>query len=52
MKKLLLLLLLSLRFIGISSAGFLDDWTDDQICGWMENPTPPEYIIDEAVKHG
>ena len=50
MKKLLLLLLLSLRFIGISSAGFLDDWTDDQICGWMENPTPPEYIIDEAVK--
>mgnify|MGYP006428710153 CR=1 FL=1 len=33
-----------------SYAGFLDDWTDDQICGWMENPTPPEYIIDEAVK--
>ncbi len=33
-----------------SYAGFLDDWTDDQICGWMESPTPPEYMVEEAVK--
>ena len=41
-------LLISLAIF--SHAGYLDDWTDDQICGWMENPTPPEYIVEEAVK--
>ena len=41
-------LLISLAIF--SHAGYLDDWTDDQICGWMENPSPPEYIVDEAVK--
>ena len=49
MKK-LLILFLSLGLTSISSASYLDDWTDDQICGWMENPSPPEYIVDEAVK--
>jgi hypothetical protein len=33
-----------------SYAGYLDDWTDDQICGWMENPSPPEHMVQEAVK--
>ena len=33
-----------------SYAGFLDDWTDDQICGWMASSTPPEYMVEEAVK--
>ena len=41
-------LLISLAIF--SHAGYLDDWTDDQICGWMENPSPPEYIVEEAVK--
>ena len=51
MKKLLtLLILLSLVLTSISLAGYLDDWTDDQLCGWMENPSPPEYIVDEAIK--
>ena len=50
MKKLTLLILLFLGLTSISSASYLDDWTDDQICGWMESPTPPEYIIEEAVK--
>ena len=44
------LILFSLLLINSAFASILDDWTDDQICGWMENPTPPEYIIDEAVK--
>ena len=35
MKKLLLTLLLSLGLTTISSAGYLDDWTDDQLCGWV-----------------
>ena len=33
-----------------SYAGYLDDWTDDQICGWMDNPSPPEHMVEEAVK--
>jgi len=44
------LILFSLLLTNSVFASLLDDWTDDQICGWMENPTPPEYIIDEAVK--
>ena len=51
MKKLLLLLILSF-FSTISSAGYLDDWTDDQLCGWMDNPSPPEYIVAEVKKRG
>ena len=33
-----------------SHAGYLDDWTDDQICVWMDNPSPPEHMVQEAVK--
>ena len=47
MKKLLLLLILSF-FSTISSAGYLDDWTDDQLCGWMDNLSPPEHIVSEV----
>ena len=50
MKKLLLTLLLSLGLTTISSAGYLDDWTDDQLCGWMDNPSPPDYMVDEVKK--
>ena len=41
-------LLISLAIF--SHAGYLDDWTDDQICGWMDNPSPPEHMVEEAVK--
>ena len=50
MKKLLLLLLLSLGLTATSSAGYLDDWSDDAICSWMEQASPPEHIVDEAIK--
>ena len=52
MKKLLLTLLLSLGLTTISSAGYLDDWTDDQLCRWMDNPSPPDYMVDEVKKRG
>ena len=51
MKKLLLLLILSF-FSTISSAGYLDDWTDADLCGWMDNPSPPEHIVAEVKKRG
>ena len=50
MKKLTLFIFLSLGLTSFSHAGYLDDWTDDQICGWMENPSPPEHMVQEAVK--
>jgi len=51
MQKLLLLLILSF-FSSISLAGYLDDWTNDQLCGWMDNPSPPEHIVTEVKNRG
>ena len=52
MKQLTLFILLSLGLTSISLAGYLDDWTDDQLCGWMDNPSPPEHIVVEINKRG
>ena len=52
MKQLFFLILLSLGLTSISLAGYLDDWTDDQLCGWMDNPSPPEHIVAEINKRG
>ena len=52
MKKLFLLLLCSLGLTSISYAGYLDDWTDDQLCGWMDNPSPPAHIVAEVNMKG
>ena len=48
MKKLFLLLLLAIGLTSISSADYLDDWPDDALCGWMENPSPPSYMVEEV----
>ncbi len=42
--------LLSIGLTDISYAGYLDDWSDDAICSWMEQASPPEHIVDEAIK--
>ena len=47
MKKLLLILIL---FSASASANFFDNWTDDNLCGWIDNPSTPDYITDEADK--
>ena len=52
MKKLFLLLLCSLGLTSISYAGYLDDWTDDQLCGWIDNPSPPAHIVAEVNMKG
>ena len=52
MKQLTLMIVLSLGLTSISLAGYLDDWTDDQLCGWMDNPSPPEHIVVEINKRG
>ena len=48
MKKILLLLLLSISLKTISSSGYLDDWDDDQSCGWVNNQSPHTRIDDEV----
>ncbi len=50
MKKLFLFLFLSLGLTSISYGGYLDDWTNDQLCGWMDNTSPPAHIVAEVKK--
>jgi len=54
MNKKLLYSLLGL-FIGLlislsSNANYLSDWSNDNLCGWMESTSTPEYILDEVDK--
>ena len=53
MKKffLLLLLTLGLNFSSLT-ADYLDDWPDEALCGWMENPSPPSYMVEEVKTRG
>ena len=45
LKKCSFLFLISL--ISISYANFLDDWTDEDLCRWMDAALIPEHISDE-----
>ena len=52
MKKLPLLILLSFGLTTISYGGYLDNWTDNELCGWVNNRLPPAHIIDEVNLRG
>jgi len=52
MKKSFLFLVLSIGLANISSADYLDDWSDKDLCGWMENPSPPSYMVEEVKTRG
>ena len=43
-------ILVVLLFSSYSYASYLDDWPDDALCGWMQNPSPPEHILKEVEK--
>mgnify|MGYP000358974389 CR=1 FL=1 len=49
MKKIYLFALV-LCFAGSSHGDFLDDWSNDDLCGWMESSPTPEYIQTEVSK--
>ena len=54
MNKKLLFSLIGL-FIGVlislsANANYLSEWSNDDLCGWMESTTTPEYILDEVDK--
>ena len=49
MKKILVISLV----VGLNSviyAAYLDDWSNDDLCGWMESSSAPEYIQNEVEK--
>jgi|TARA_B100000795_G_scaffold260951_1_gene237292 hypothetical protein len=46
MKKQILLLFLSTQ-ISFSYANYLDDWTNEDLCRWMDAASIPEHISDE-----
>ena len=50
--RILLTLFFSIGLSTVSVAGYLDDWPDDALCGWMENPSPPAHIVVEVKKRG
>ena len=52
MKKLFLLILLSLGLTTISYGVYLDNWTDNELCEWIDNPLPSAHIISEVKMRG
>jgi len=46
MKKKYLFLFLS-SLVSISYANYLDDWTNEDLCRWMDAASIPEHISDE-----
>ncbi len=44
----LLLIILSLGLSQLSIANYLDNWPNDALCSWMENPSPPSYMVEEV----
>tara|TARA_B100001175_G_scaffold230807_1_gene197345 strand:- start:852 stop:1151 length:300 start_codon:yes stop_codon:yes gene_type:complete len=49
MKK-LILFFCTLFTVNFVYATYLDDWTNDQLCGWTNSASIPEHIQNEVVK--
>ena len=44
--------IISMYLSSVSYSEYLDDWSDEALCSWMEQASPPEYLVDEALKRG
>ena len=49
MKKILVIFLASCLTSAIYAA-YLDDWSNNDLCGWMDSTSVPEYIQKEVDK--
>ena len=49
MNKLQIFFLIS-SLTSVTYAAYLDDWSNDDLCGWMESPSAPENIKKEVKK--
>ena len=43
-------LFFTLSLTGATYAAYLDDWSNDDLCGWVESASAPEYIQKEVDK--
>ena len=50
MKNKLRVFFLLSSIAGASNAAYLDDWSNDDLCGWMDSASAPEYIQKEVKK--
>ena len=48
--KIRYLIVFLLGFVGTSHGSLIDDWSNDDLCGWMESSATPEYIQTEVQK--
>ena len=46
----MLLIFLATVLTSASYAAYLDDWSNDDLCGWMDSTSTPEYIQKEVDK--
>ena len=46
MKKLIWIFFIS-SLLNISHASNLDDWSNKDLCGWMESTSIPKYILND-----
>ena len=44
------LIFFALSFASSSYGNLLDDWSNNDLCGWMESAATPEYIQTEVLK--
>ena len=49
MRKIFSFLFIS-TLLNASHASYLDDWSNDDLCGWMESTSIPKYIQEEVDK--
>ena len=49
MRKIISFLFIS-TLLNASQASYLDDWSNDDLCGWMESTSIPKYIQEEVDK--
>ena len=49
MKKFTTILFIS-SLLSVSHASILDDWSNNDLCGWMQSTSIPKYILNEVDK--
>ena len=49
MKKLFVTCLI-LSLTSVTYAAYFDEWSNNDLCGWMDNASTPEYIVEEVLK--
>ena len=42
------LIIIAVSFASSSFGNLLDDWSNDNLCGWMESSSTPEHIQKEV----